>query len=391
MRAFLAAAVWLCAAAPSWAAGQRLIVGFKPDVADEERAAVLAGAGMRAVEQLDLLGAVIAQGPARAEGAAPAAVGLAADPKVLLVEEDFYADWLKEAAAPPLPPLSQVMSTLPRFVKTDGSQGEVPWGVARMRARDAWSSTRGAGVRVAVIDTGIDCSHPDLGPNCAGGYDATGSGSFSDDNGHGTHVAGTIGAVEDGRGVVGMAPEARLYAVKVLDKKGRGWLSSIVKGILWTAENGVQVGNMSLGSARGSLFMRMALMYANSKGVVFVAAAGNTGGSVSYPGAYPEAIAVAASDSNDGIAKFSSRGPQVEFIAPGVDVQSTVPGGGYARYSGTSMASPHVAGLAALAVSRGARDADQVREVLRAASVPVGGLSSEEQGGGMIDASRLFP
>jgi subtilisin family serine protease len=145
---------------------------------------------------------------------------------------------------------------------------------------------------------------------------------------------------------------------------------------------------MSLGSPIGSVFMRLAVNYAVSHGVTLVAAAGNSGGSVGYPGAYPAAIAVAASDSDDHIAKFSSRGPQVAFIAPGVAVYSTVPNGGYDTYNGTSMATPHMTGLAALAVARGARTPDAVRAALKRAASPIG-LAPSEQGAGVVDAAKL--
>ncbi|MEK7383589.1 MAG: S8 family peptidase, partial [Elusimicrobiota bacterium] len=212
---------------------------------------------------------------------------------------------------------------------------------------------------------------------------------YADDNGHGTHVAGTIAALRDGKGVVGVAPKARLYAVKVLDKDGGGGLSSIIKGLIWAGKNKMDVANMSLGAPMGTIFMRGALKYAQLKGVTVIAAAGNNGGAVSYPAAYPEAIAVSALDKDETIAKFSSRGRKVEFIAPGVDVKSSVPGGGYRNFAGTSMATPHMTGLAALAVARGAHGLDQVRSALRRAAKPIAGLKAEEQGSGVVDAAVL--
>src|SRR5262249_29515113 len=148
------------------------------------------------------------------------------------------------------------------------------------------------------------------------------------------------------------------------------------------------VANMSLGAPIGSIFMHLAVIYAHSKGVAIFAAAGNNGRSVEYPAGYADAIAVAALDSHDKIASFSSRGGKVEFIAPGVGVRSTVPGGDYDTYSGTSMATPHMTGLAALAVSRGAHGTEELRRVLKAAARPVG-LSPKEQGAGVVDAALL--
>jgi subtilisin family serine protease len=265
----------------------------------------------------------------------------------------------------------------------------VPWGIARVNAPNAWAKTQGQGVRVAVIDTGIDLNHPDLKANIAGGYNAIDpSLPPQDDNEHGTHVAGTIAGIWNGKGVVGVAPKARLYAVKVLNKKGSASLTSIIKGLVWAGKNNMQVANMSLGAPIGSIFMRLAVNYAISHGVVIIAAAGNSGGSVGYPAAYDDVIAVSASDNHDKIADFSSRGSKVEFIAPGVAVYSSVPGGGYDTFSGTSMATPHVTGLAALAVSLGANGVDGVRSSLRRAAKSIG-LPRDQEGYGMIDAARI--
>ena len=153
---------------------------------------------------------------------------------------------------------------------------------------------------------------------------------------------------------------------------------------------------MSLGAPRGSKALQQVIQKARSQGVVIVAAAGNEGpkeGTVDYPAAYPEVIAVAASDAKDNVASFSSRGPQVALIAPGVDVLSTVPGGGYAKHSGTSMAAPHVAGLAAIAVAEGAAGPEGVSRALLGAASPLcpegvcaGGTA---QGNGMVDAAKL--
>jgi len=259
-----------------------------------------------------------------------------------------------------------------------------------VNAPAAWARTQGEGVRVAVLDTGIDAGHPDLKDRVAGGVNILDSGApFLDDNGHGTHVAGTIAADLDGRGVVGVAPGARLYAVKALNKEGGARVSSLIKALLWCARNGIQVANMSLGAPLGSLFLRLAVQHATNKGVAIVAAAGNSGRAVEYPGGYPEVIAVSASDRSDRLANFSSRGPKVEFIAPGVDVRSAFPGGGYESLDGTSMAAPHVAGLAALAVARGARGPEGVRAALKASARSLG--LGRAEGFGMVDAARIAP
>jgi subtilisin family serine protease len=319
------------------------------------------------------------------------------------VEEDYKVRWIEAMPAFSAPASSLKSLGIASFSASPASmgvskanRGEIPWGVARLKAPSAWDYTEGAGVRVAVIDTGIDSSHPDLNGKVDGGYnaitDCERQDCWQDDNGHGTHVSGTIAAARDGRGVVGVAPKARLYAVKVLDSEGSGNLSDVIKGIIWCANNGIQVANMSLGSPMPSDTMQKALRYAKARGVIVVAAAGNSGGSVGYPGAYPETIAVAASDWEDNIASFSSRGDEVKFIAPGVSILSSAMGGDFASMSGTSMASPHVAGLAALVVSQGYRGLDGPDGVLaqmKKAAVKLPNLTAQEQGYGMIDAGKL--
>ncbi|MBI5244868.1 MAG: S8 family peptidase [Elusimicrobia bacterium] len=368
----------------------RLIVAFREDLAADARKSVLDQYSMKEVEALGAFNAVVAEAPG--DRYHPSSMRLMSDSNVLLVEEDFTINWIKAAAfqQTPLPSLSDVMGQLPKFVKTDASDGEVPWGIARVKAEKAWALTQGEGVKVAVVDTGIDCGHPDLKGRCAGGVNYVDKAKPPmDDNSHGTHVSGTIAAVKDGKGVVGVAPKAQLYAVKVLDSEGSGSLFDIIKGLIWCANNGMQVANLSLGSPVGSTLLRLAAAYAKARGVTIVAAAGNEGGAVGYPAAYGGVIAVSALDSDDKIAEFSSRGKEVALIAPGVGIKSSVPGGKYDFYDGTSMAAPHVAGLAALAVSRGAKGHDAVLAALKKAAEPIKGLGPNEQGAGVVNAGKL--
>ncbi len=230
---------------------------------------------------------------------------------------------------------------------------------------------------VAVIDTGIDLNHPDLNvvasTNCSGGgpfKQSCGSGG-NDDNGHGTHVAGTIGALDNGIGVVGVAPGVRLWAVKVLNSNGSGYMSWIVAGIDYVTANAdkIEVANMSLGCECSSAAMDTAIANSVAKGVVYVVAAGNSNKDATTfsPANHPDVIAVSAladfdgvpgglgsptcrADEDDTLANFSNFGSKVKLAAPGVCILSTIPGG-YATFSGTSMASPHVAGAAALLAS----------------------------------------
>lgn len=234
----------------------------------------------------------------------------------------------------------------------------VPWGITRVGAPTVHASgNKGAGVKVAVLDTGIDYSHPDLAANYKGGYNFVGNNSNPmDDHGHGTHVAGTVAAVDNSIGVIGVAPEASLYAVKVINRLGWAWEDDIIAGVQWCVANGMQVASMSFGGAGYSAAWETACNNAYAQGVLLVAAAGNSGAgadTVSYPAKFASVIAVAATDSNNNRASFSSTGPAVELAAPGVGVLSTTRGGGYAAWNGTSMACPHVSGAAALVMASG--------------------------------------
>ncbi len=229
----------------------------------------------------------------------------------------------------------------------------VPSGIAQIKAPDAWECSRGKAVKVAVLDTGIDSEHPDLKPNFRTGISfVPDESSWHDFNGHGTHCAGTIAAAITGTGVVGVAPTAYLYAVKVLSRSGSGNWSWLIAGLDWCVnKQKMNIVSMSLGGSSAPKALEDMCEMAFSKGILLVAAAGNTGkeNDVSAPARYADVIAVSAISSNNTIADFSSRGPEVELCAPGVDVLSTWPGGGYRRLNGTSMATPHVAGAAALA------------------------------------------
>ncbi|PIU19734.1 MAG: peptidase S8 [Elusimicrobia bacterium CG08_land_8_20_14_0_20_59_10] len=315
------------------------------------------------------------------------------------VEEDKYINWLESTElsmnSVPLPGLKSAMSTinagleLPLPVsRTDDP--EIPWGIERVNAAGAWNFTEGAGIKVAVIDTGVDYTHPDLKGNYAGGYNTIlTTQTPMDDHGHGTHVSGTIAAVKNASGVVGVAPRALIYGVKVLDRNGSGSYSNVMAGIEWAALNKMDVINMSLGGGGAMEAMQKIMTAAHEAGVTIVCAAGNDSGAVNYPAKYPESIAVSASDSSDRLAYFSSRGPEIAVIAPGVNIYSARLGGGYRTMSGTSMSCPHVAGLAALAIGAGAGTPDEVREKLTGAAVLLPGLKPTDQGAGLVNAANL--
>jgi subtilisin len=228
---------------------------------------------------------------------------------------------------------------------------KLTWNIDRVDAEISWAISTGDPVKVGVIDTGIDLKHPDLKANIKGGYNAINPlKSPNDDNGHGTHVAGIIAALNNDIGVVGVGPNIDLYAIKVLNAAGTGYLSDVIEGLDWAVEKGMQVVNMSLGASQDVQSFHDAIINTYNAGVTIVAAAGNSGGAVSYPAAYPEVIAVSATDDTNQIASWSSRGPEVDLAAPGVNIYSTYKGQSYATLSGTSMAAPHVTGATALII-----------------------------------------
>lgn len=264
---------------------------------------------------------------------------------VLRIDDDVIVEALAkpEKAAKPVKPTATPTPTPTQALS---------WGIDRIDAELIWATTSADLIKVGIIDTGIDTKHPDLTLNIKGGVSTVGyTKSYNDDNGHGTHVAGIAAALNNNFGVVGVGPQIDLYGVKVLDRRGSGYLSDVIEGLDWAIKNGMQVVNMSLGTSSDVQSFREAVARVNSAGIVQVAAAGNSGGSVIYPAAYPEVIAVSATDKTDTITSWSSRGPEVDLAAPGVDIYSTYKGSTYQTLSGTSMASPHVAGAAALVLS----------------------------------------
>ncbi|MBD2610858.1 S8 family serine peptidase [Nostoc punctiforme FACHB-252] len=269
------------------------------------------------------------------------------------------------------------------------------WGADLVKAPEVWAQGyTGQGVVVAVIDTGVDRNHEDLRNNiwtnaneiADNGIDDDGNGyvddnygwNFSgnnnntlDGNGHGTHVSGTIAGENNNYGVTGIAYNAKIMPVKVLNDSGSGSYNSIAQGVRYAVDNGADVINLSLGGKYSNRTLESAIDYASSKGVIVVMAAGNDGeSSPDYPAryAYKSGIAVGAVDRNNNIADFSDRSgtSEISYVtAPGVRVYSTVPNNQYAVYSGTSMAAPHVAGVVALMLSANPNLTDaQVRQIV---------------------------
>jgi subtilisin len=276
------------------------------------------------------------------------------------------------------------------------------WGVKHIGAGTVHKDKQfGTGVKVAVIDTGINYNHPDLAANFTinnRGYDfADRDNDPMDVNGHGTHIAGTIAALMNGQGAVGVAPGVQLYALKVFGDDGSAYYSDIVSALEWAVNNGIKVTNNSYGSTGNpGPLVEKAFANAYAKGVLHVAAAGNQGNAlgnsdtVSYPARFSSVIAVAATGQDNKRPKWSSTGPDVELSAPGVSIYSTLVNG-YGTLSGTSMASPHVAGVAALVIDASIGDVnnngyinDEVRERLISTADDLGNLY--HYGHGLVNA-----
>ncbi len=334
----------------------QIVVGLRPGAALDH-----VGLGVKAeqVDAIPALNVIVLQVPPQAEEAVLKA--LSRNPNVEYAELNYIATI-------DLDPNDPYDNTTPYSSSHSGAVSQ--WGWGKIQAYQAWDLTTGsAGVKIAVVDTGIDNSHPDLQAVVAQKDFINNDNNAEDDNGHGTHVAGTIGALtNNGTGVAGMNWSVSLMAAKVLNASGSGSYTAVANGITWAADNGAKVINISLGGSFGSRTLSNAVKYAWNKGAVLACAAGNSGKSTKfYPAAYTQCIAVAATDQNDKKASFSNYGSKwVDVAAPGVAILSTMPNtavylntqyGYYQNYdalNGTSMASPHVAGLAGLVWAKGA-------------------------------------
>ena len=267
------------------------------------------------------------------------------------------------------------------------------YGLDKARFPQAWGSGRGDdgdGVSIAVVDTGIDARHPDLKRKISAQADFVNDDGLAEDDevGHGTHVAGVAAAATNNKtGVAGGCPDCKILVAKALTDEG-GFDSDIAESMIWSVDRGAKVINLSFGGPEPSRILREAVAYAHKRGVVVVAAAGNTGEKTrEYPAAYPTVIAVAATDARDRRAPFSSSGNYVDAAAPGTDILSTVPGG-YASYSGTSFSSPYVAALAGLLAGEG-QSRKQIRRNILTTARDLGPNGRDPvYGAGRIDASR---
>ncbi|MBB6023089.1 thermitase [Paenibacillus sp. JGP012] len=246
----------------------------------------------------------------------------------------------------------------------------------KINAPAAWDITQSSSsIKIAIIDTGVQLNHPELASKLLPGYDYVDYDNIPEDgNGHGTHVAGIAASItNNGVGIAGTAPLASIVPIRVLDNNGQGTIGNVGNGLVFAANNGVQVVNLSLGGPAGDAFLQAAVQYAWDRGAVIIAAAGND--NTSYPivpASYPNVIAVASTNSYDLKSNFSNYGSWVDMAAPGDAILSTYLGNSYAYLSGTSMAAPQVAGAAALLAARGKNNA-QIRDALCFASDPISG------------------
>jgi thermitase len=271
------------------------------------------------------------------------------------------------------------------------------WGLKRTAFPGAWTDASGTGARIAVVDSGIDENHPDLGIKVVAqkNYVADGAG-IRDLFDHGTHVAGIVAALtSNGKGVAGGCPDCKLLIARVLDARGDTTASRLVQGIDWSVDNRADVINLSLAGPDNPA-VEEAANNARANGTVVVAAAGNLGTTTPlYPAAYEKVIAVSATNENDGLANFSSRGssanPWVDLAAPGTNILSTGAGGGYQEADGTSEAAPFVSALAGLLASEG-KTASEIRQRMQSTAADLGPAGDDPNfGHGRINANRAVP
>jgi thermitase len=266
------------------------------------------------------------------------------------------------------------------------------WGLTKIGASQAWDVTTGSSdLTIAIVDSGIDLDHPDLSGKIVLGYDYVNEDWVPDDDyGHGTHVAGIAAAwTNNGQGVAGVSWGARLMALKALDAEGSGSYADAASAVTYAADHGAKIINLSLGGDYDSQTLHDAVIYAHHAGCVLAAATGKDGGPVVlYPAKYAQALAIAATDSNDQRAWFSNYGPEVDVAAPGVSIYSTYLGSGYTYLNGTSMATPYVAGLAALIWSEvPSYTNDQVEGRIEMTALDLGAPGwDQDYGHGRIDA-----
>jgi subtilisin family serine protease len=319
---------------PRYVPGQ-LLVKFTPGATSQKASAALAHAGATVNENVGQIGVRVVGVPSAETSAA--AASLAASPAVDYVERDVAVGEFGTRQPAPNDPFWPNQ-----------------WGPLAVSAQKAWSTTQGSpSVVVAVLDTGIDFRQPDLRGATVQGYDVVNDDADpSDDQGHGTATAGVLAArTNNGRGVAGICGRCSIMPVKVLDSTGSGTTAGLAAGIIWAADHGARVISMSLGAPSSTQTLADAVAYADAKGIVLVASAGNSGSAnPSYPAAYPQVISVAGTSPSSALYSWSNYGSWVQVAAPGCNAAPWL-NNSYVNYCGTSSAAPVVAGIVALALS----------------------------------------
>lgn len=269
----------------------------------------------------------------------------------------------------------------------------IPWGVRRIRAPEVWNRTTGYGVKVGVIDTGVDFFHPDLSHSLRPGVNLLNRAILPhDDNGHGTHITGTIAAANRLRGMIGVAPRASVYPVKAFDEGGTAYVSDIVRAIDWCVRNRMNVINMSFGMDCRSPSLESAVAGAWRAGLMIVASAGNDSkrGVVDFPARSGHSIAVGALDRRGRVASFTNRSRDIDVYAPGERIYSCWPRGRHREMSGTSMATSHVTGAIALLLAyRPGLTPAQILKIVRTSARPLAGRYAPHTAG-MLDVVRML-
>lgn len=275
-------------------------------------------------------------------------------------------------------------------------QENYQWNLPVIGTEQGWNITRGnEEIEIAIVDTGVDLDHPDLRNRLVKGYNVINEKAEpDDDNGHGTHVAGIIASETDNNeGVAGITWYSKIMPVKAMGAKGYGTTFDIAKGIVWAVDHGADVINLSLGNYQPSNVLEEAVRYAYKKNVVMVSAAGNDGSDQpTYPSAYPEVLSVSAVDYDGNKASFSNYGDYIDIAAPGVNIPSTYFNKQYAALSGTSMAAPHVTGLAALILSANPDlRSSQVIRIIKNSAIDLGEQGKDINfGNGLIDVNSAL-
>jgi subtilisin len=277
--------------------------------------------------------------------------------------------------------------------KTYELERGIPWGVRQIGAPGAWSATTGHRVKVGIIDTGVDFSHPDLRHSLSRGINLLVRSMLPhDDNGHGTHIAGTIAAANRMQGMIGVAPRSIIHPVKAFDHNGTAYVSDIILGIDWCVRNKMDVINMSFGMKTRSKALLTAVTSAYNAGIIIVASSGNDGKqkSVDYPARFPQTVSVGATTRLRRIAPFSNRGRLIDIYAPGDKIVSAWLRGKYNEMSGTSMATSHVTGAIALLLAHrpGLKPAE-IKAILQKSYQPLKGTKAPRTTG-ELDVSRML-